>query len=224
MSVAGGDAPGRVAEPGHPDDGRAGRPRSRRAAWGVALGLGAVALVANELANALIVERFSDAARPDDLLFELLPYVRPARWLTLVALAVAFGTFLVDLVRRDLARFPAVGTVFALMYLFRAGIMVLTPLAPAQGDGPFIFSPPQYGMFPSGHVAAVTVLALLTPAGRGWQRRVQWSMVVLMSAGLVLAHGHYSIDVVGGLLLAYFVVHTWRCGRLFEPLSRVTGR
>ena len=53
---------------------------------------------------------------------------------------------------------------------------------------------------------------------------MQWSMVVLMSAGLVLAQGHYSIDVVGGLLLAYFVVHTWRCGRLFEPLSRVTGR
>ena len=110
------------------------------------------------------------------------------------------------------------------MYLLRAGIMVLTPLAPAQGEGPFLFSPQQYGMFPSGHVAALTLLAMLTPADRPRLRTLQRVLVAVMAAALVLAHGHYSIDVVGGLLLAYFVVHTWRCGRLFEPLSRVTGR
>lgn len=208
------DRPGPAADP----------PRSPGAAWAVCLGLGALALLATYLGNALIVERFSGAVRPDDLLFELLPYVRPARWLTVLALVVGFGVFLADLLRTDPSRLPAVGTVFALMYLSRAVLMVLTPLAPAQGEGPFIFSPQQYGMFPSGHVAAVVLLALLTPRNRPGPRRVQWLMLLLMVAGLLLARGHYSIDVVGGLLLGYVVVHTWRSGRLFGRFSRVTGR
>lgn len=199
------------------------RPASAAAAWGLALGLGVLALTATLLGNQLIIARLSGAVRPDDLLFELLPYVRPARWLTVAALVVGFGVFLLDVVRRDPSRLPGVGAVFALMYLFRALIMVLTPLAPAQGDEPFIFSPQQYGMFPSGHVAAVTLLLMLTPPERTWQRRVQGAMVVVMIIGLLLARGHYSIDVVGGLLLAFFVVHTWRSARLFAPLRQVTG-
>lgn len=199
------------------------RPASTAAAWSVALGLGVVALTATLLGNQLLIGSFSDAVRPDDLLFELLPYVRPARWLTVAALVIGFAVFLVDLLRHDPSRLPAVGAVFALMYLLRALTMVLTPLAPAQGDGPFIFSPQQYGMFPSGHAAAVTLLLMLTPPERTWQRRVQGAMVLVMIAGLLLARGHYSIDVVGGLLLAFFVVQTWRSGRLFAPVARVTG-
>lgn len=194
------------------------------AAWAVVLGLALLAAGATLLGNLLIVERFADAPRPADLAFELLPYVRPARWLTLVALAGGFGAFLVDLLRREPARLPAVGSVFALMYLARAFIMVLTPLAPAQGEGPFIFAAQQYGMFPSGHIAAVTLLALLTSPDRTWLRRFQWLMVLLMAAGLLLAHGHYSIDLVGGMLLSAVIVHTWQHGRLFGPIIRFTGR
>lgn len=199
-------------------------PRRQLQAWGVVLGLGVLALAATLLGNLLILERFADAPRPDDLLFEVLPYVRPARWLTLVSLAGGFGAFLVDLLRHEPRRLAAVGAVFALMYLLRAAIMVLTPLAPAQGEGPFIFAQQQYGMFPSGHVAAVTLLLLLTPATRPALRWFQGLMLLLMCAGLLLAHGHYSIDIVGGMLLSAVVVHTWRHGRLFSPIIRFTGR
>lgn len=202
----------------------AARPRSLATAWAVALTLGLLALGATLLGNVLITTRFADAVRPDDLLFELLPHVRPARWLTLTALVVGFGAFLGDLVRSGrTALLPAAGAVFAVMYLLRAGIMVLTPLAPAQGDGPFLFSLQQYGMFPSGHVAAVTLLAMLTPADRPRLRMLQRTLVVVMAAALVLAHGHYSIDVVGGLLLAFFVVRSWDREGIFAPLARVTG-
>ena len=54
-------------------------------------------------------------------------------------------------------------------------------------------------------------------------RRFQWSMVALMIAGLLLAHGHYSIDIVGGLLLAYFVATVWRHGTLFSPIRHAVG-
>lgn len=141
-----------------------------------------------------------------------------------MALVVGFGVFLADTLRRCPERLPAVASVFALMYLLRAGIMVLTPLAPAQGDQPFIFVPQQFGMFPSGHVAAMVLLVMLTPEDRPRSRAVQWLMAGLMVAGLLLARGHYSIDVVGGALLAYFVVSSWRGGRLFRRVSAVTGR
>lgn len=199
-------------------------PLSVPAAWSVALGLGALALAATLLGNVLILSQLTDPVRPADLLLDTLPYVRPARWLTVLALAVGFAVFLADLLRRQPGRLPAVVCVFALMYLLRAGIMVLTPLAPAQGDQPFIFTPQQFGMFPSGHVAAMVLLAMLTPQDRPRSRAVQWLLVGLMVAGLLLARGHYSIDVVGGALLAYFVVSTWRGGRLFRRVSAVTGR
>lgn len=204
----------------------AGRPvpRADRGTWAVTVALGALAAVATLLANLLLVRGYADAVRPDDLLFDLLPYVRPARWLTVVALVLGFGAFLADLLRRDgwtSRRLQEAATAFALMYLLRAVLTVLTPLAPAQGEEPFIFHPQQYGMFPSGHTAAGTLLLLLTPPERTGPRRAQWLALALMVAGLLLARGHYSIDIVGGLLVGYVVVHAVRTWRLLAPL---TGR
>lgn len=192
--------------------------------WWITVGLGLLAALTTVVANIVIMRGFPDAARPDDLIFVLLPYVRPARWLTVAALVLAFGVFLSDLLQRDgwaSRRLQEAATAFALMYSLRAGMTVLTPLAPAQGEEPFIFSPQQYGMFPSGHTAAITLLLLLTPTDRPWPRRAQWLALALMAAGLLLARGHYSIDIVGGLLLGYVVVHAVRTWRLLAPL---TGR
>ena len=145
-------------------DSRPGQPpRSLPVAWATAVGLGALAGVATWLANALIVSRFPDAVRPDDLLFELLPYVGPARWLTLAALAAGIGAFLWITLRTAPSTLPAAGTAVALLYLLRAGVMVLTPLAPAYSEGHFVFQQVQYGTFPSGHTALLTMLALLVP-------------------------------------------------------------
>ena len=79
--------------------------RADGATWAITVGLGVLAAVATVLANLLIVRGFPDAARPDDLLFELLPHVRPARWLTVVALVLGFGVFLTDLLRREVDTF-----------------------------------------------------------------------------------------------------------------------
>ena len=200
--------------------------RADGATWAITVGLGVLAAVATVLANLLIVRGFPDAARPDDLLFELLPHVRPARWLTVVALVLGFGVFLTDLLRRDgwaSRRLQVVATTFALMYLLRAGMTVLTPLASAQGEEPFIVTPQQYGMFPSGHTAAITLLLVLTPPARTWARRAQWTALGLMVVGLLLARGHYSIDIVGGLLLGYVVAHAVRSWPLLAPLTGRSG-
>lgn len=201
----------------------AGAPVHLGRAWALALALAALAAGTTWLGNVVILSRFPDRPRPDDLLFELLPYVPLLRYLTLTTLVIGFALFLADVVRRNLRRLPALVSVIAVMYTLRAGLMVLTPLASSQGDQPFVFAQQQYGMFPSGHVAVLAMLVMLTPADHVRSRRVQQVMLALMCASLVLAHGHYSVDVVGGLLLSYFVVQTWRAGRLLAWIKGITG-
>lgn len=197
---------------------------SRSRSWLVALLLLAAVGVTTLGGNRLILTMFPDRPYPRDLLFELLPYVEWTRYLTVIALVAGFSLFLYYAIRREPGRIPAFTAIFALMYLFRAAMIVLTPLGSAQGEGAFVFDVQQYGMFPSGHMAASLILVLLTSAERApVLHRVQALLAVLQLAGLVLAHGHYSIDVVGGALLAYFVVHVWTDGTLFDPLKRLTG-
>ena len=197
---------------------------SRVKAWLVSVGLLAAAGVGTLYSNRVILERFPDRPYPRDLLFELLPYVSWTRYLTVVALVIGFSLFLYYALRYEPRRIPAFTAIFALMYLFRAVMIALTPLGSAQGKGAFVLGVQQYGMFPSGHVAAALILVLLTSADRAPAlHRMQVLLVTLELTGLILAHGHYSIDVVGGLLLAYFVVHVWTDGSLFDPLKRLTG-
>ena len=197
---------------------------SRSRSWLVALLLITAVGAATLYSNRLILTMFPDRPYPRDLLFELLPYVGWARYLTVIALVAGFSLFLYYAIHHEPSRIPAFTAIFALMYLFRAAMIVLTPLGSAQGEGAFVFDVQQYGMFPSGHMAASLILVLLTSAERAPAlRRVQILLAVLQLAGLILAHGHYSIDVVGGALLAYFVVHVWTDGTLFDPLKRLTG-
>ena len=199
-------------------------PRHVLRAYLVSAGLLAAVAITSFAGNRLILSQFPDRPRPRDLLFEVLPYVAWTRYLTVAALVIGFSLFFYYVLRYEAGRIPAFAAIFALMYLFRAAIMILTPLASAQGEEPFVFAMQQYGMFPSGHMAASLILVLLTSAALAPGLRIaQWVMAVTEGAGLVLAHGHYSIDVVGGLLLAYFVVQVWTKGKLFDPIKRLTG-
>jgi len=196
----------------------------RLGAWLAAAALLAVVAATSILGNRLILSRFPDRPRPSDLLFELLPYVGWTRYLTVVALVIGFSVFFYYVLRHEPVRIPAFTSIFALMYIFRAAFMILPPLASSQGDVPFVFKTQQYGMFPSGHIAASMILVLLTSAELApGLRKVQWALLLMEGAGLVLAHGHYSIDLAGGLLLSYFVVTVWHHGRLFNPIKRLTG-
>ena len=147
-----------------------------------------------------------------------------ARYLTAAVLIAAFAIFVVFAIRSMPAEIPRFIAIFAIMYLLRAATMVLTPLASAHGEGPFVFALTQYGMFPSGHTAAAVLLALFTePAIAPRLRRVQTALAAILAVSFVLAHGHYSIDVVGGFLLAYFVERAWANGTIFEPVKRAMG-
>lgn len=107
---------------------------------------------------------------------------------------------------------------FGIMELLRAAMNLLTPLAgPLASNESFygILRFHQYGEFPSGHAASVYLALLLVDraqAPRIWTGLVVCLVVEIVA--LLVSHGHYSIDIVGGLLLSYFVFH-WFGPRVF---------
>lgn len=186
-----------------------------------ALALLAVAGGASLASSGLIQRAFPDRPAPRDLLFEILPFVSSARYLTAVAVFAALALLLIHSLREDRRHLHEHIAVLAVMYLLRAVIMLLTPLANAHGEGAFVFPLVQYGMFPSGHSAAVLLCVRLTdPARAPGLRRLMFGLAATVWIALIVSRGHYSIDVVGGMLLAYFVDMEWRHGRLFGPVTR----
>lgn len=78
----------------------------------------------------------------------------------------------------------------------------------------------QHGEFPSGHMAFVFLCMLLVDKAKA--PRIRAAMVVLVVAecvSLLVSHQHYSIDVVGGFLLSYFIYHEYTEGTWFNWLK-----
>lgn len=190
----------------------------------ISLSLLALAGITSLAGSLFIAARYPDRPTPRDTLFELLPYVNAARYLTAVALVAGFVLFIAWALRSSRADIPRFVAVFALMYLARSVLIVLTPLANSHGEGPFVFPVVQNGMFPSGHAAAALLFVRLTDAARAPNlKRTLLALAVVVWVALVVSHGHYSIDVVGGLLLAYFVDREWTHGSLFGPVKRLVS-
>ncbi len=66
----------------------------------------------------------------------------------------------------------------------------------------------QHGMFPSGHTYLTAVIFFLIDRTR--TPRLKTATGVLCIAEMILlllSHAHYSIDLVGGLMVAYLVNH-----------------
>jgi membrane-associated phospholipid phosphatase len=190
----------------------------------ISLSMLAVAAGASLGGSWFIAARYPHRPAPRDTLFELLPYSANARYLTAAALSVGLALFIRHAWVAVPDQLPKIISIFALMYLFRAVLICLTPLANAHGDGPFLIPVVQHGMFPSGHSAASLLFVLLTDPRRApGLRRLLLGLALIVWVTLVVAHGHYSIDVVGGLLLAYFCEREWSRGSLFDPLKRAIG-
>lgn len=199
-----------------------GRPSGRAIAFAAVIG--AAAIATSRVASWFIAARFPDRPMPRDLLLDALPYVKASQYVADAAVLLAMTALAVHLWRAAPRELPGVVTVFALAYLLRAALIVLTPLASPHGGGAFGFMPPQVGMFPSGHSANAMLCVLLVRTDRSRAfKAVVFSLAVAEWVALLLSRGHYSIDIAGGLLLAYFVWAEWTRGRLFDPLKHLTG-
>ena len=186
----------------------------------------AIGAVTSAVSSSLIDVWAPDRTRPTDLLLDTLPYVGWTQYLTDIGVFLAIGILLVYALRGRIERLPAMMAIFGIMYILRALIMPLTPLQGAAGNHAYygFIRLIQNGMFPSGHSAAAMLCIMLVrrcEAPRIYATALICGICVW--GGLLLSSGHYSIDIVGGLLLAYFVQNWYRTGVLLKPLRAVLG-
>jgi len=192
----------------------------------VALGVLATSGLTSFAGNILIMRRFADRPRPDDLILLLVPASRFAQYVTEAAIIGSLVLLAAYVFTRARETFAEVVAIFGVMYLIRSAVMVLTPVASAYaGQGPFGAIPlDQVGMFPSGHAAAAFFAFVLIDGERAPRMR-QGALVLMLVqwAALFASHAHYSIDVIGGILLGYFVWREWFQGSVFRPVQRLMG-
>ncbi|MEM4271777.1 MAG: phosphatase PAP2-related protein [Candidatus Pacearchaeota archaeon] len=94
---------------------------------------------------------------------------------------------------------------FGILYFLRAIFIVLTPLGnPGIGNNP-LFTGPTFlaGLYFSGHTAE-TFLAFLLVKKRAF-KIIFLTILFLIMFFLLVARGHYSIDIWAGIIFAYAI-------------------
>jgi len=178
----------------------------------MSIGLLAIAVIACFIASELIQTLYPDRPIVPDLLFDLLPNIPFLAYITdpiMAAAIVLIVYYACNQGRRHMGfYFFTVG----ILYMLRAPLMILTPLGRPTGNldsfGIFeIFGLKQHGMFPSGHVALAALFYFLIDGKR--HSGFKWAMAMLGVAEivtLILSRGHYSIDIIGGVMQAFIVI------------------
>jgi hypothetical protein len=143
-----------------------------------------------------------------DLILDNLPYYNVSLLYDIFCLfPIAFVLiYIVD--KKDYNRIPFFLVMAGIFYIIRGVFIVLTPF----GNPPMFmgsdsifkgFSKYELGVYPSGHVGNVFLMMLLVNS-RLYKRMILLCLVVVI-ATLFLARGHYSIDILSGLVFAYAI-------------------
>lgn len=110
--------------------------------------------------------------------------------------------------RQGFATLPEFLSKLGLMYALRALTIVLTPLASIQPNGSGhatpVLSNLYFGMFFSGHTASAFII-YYTDRYSKRTKLLKLFTASVVAISLILSHSHYSIDIVGGILVAYLI-------------------
>jgi membrane-associated phospholipid phosphatase len=163
----------------------------------------------------LIQWLYPDRPVVPDLLFTLLPDVPLLAFVTDPIMIAAIFLLFWYIFRHDRRDLPYFFFTVGILYAFRGPLMILTPLGRPTGNMDsygvsVLVNMKQHGMFPSGHTMLAAAIFFLIDGKR--HPGFKWATGLLCLAEmitLILSRGHYSIDIVGGVALSYFVVVVW---------------
>lgn len=186
--------------------------------WGSAIAVFAFGARLSKFASAIIIKDFPDRPMADDLLFRLFEYNLLLEYVTDVIAIMVILIAVFYMIRKGRKLVPYYMSLVGIFYSLRAVLNVLTPLQrPMVPDtlhglarlvSSDIMRPEMYnfGMFPSGHVGLTMLFYLIATkyASKGVSR-ILALLVIVESVLMVASRGHYSIDIVGALALAYLV-------------------
>lgn len=164
-------------------------------------------MLTNVFSSVLINQLAPNRAINTDLLFMFTPYVRGLQFATDPILIFALCLLIYYVVTKKKHSLSYYFIAFGYLYILRGIFLPLTPLGRPTGNNDpygYLGAIPQPGMFPSGHTAAICLAYLIIEERNSSLIKVlMLILIVLEVVVLILSRGHYSIDIVGGALLAY---------------------
>lgn len=169
-----------------------------------------LATIINFISSDFIQKLFPDRQPIIDSLFKITPYIGWTQYLTDIAVLVAPATILYFIFKKDLRHLPFYLFAFGTAYFLRGIMIILNPIGGAFGNMERYGITPimQHGMFPSGHTILVfCALFLSSQIASRLGRRLLIFLALVEVISLILSRGHYSIDIIGGILVSYLVVN-----------------
>lgn len=167
-----------------------------------------LAAALNFVGSEVIANYFPSRPVPGDLMFKVLPRLSWAYLVSDFANVFSFCLILYCMVHYCFVESPRFLLSFAIAFMMRAFIIILTPLGEINGgDGSFygVTFVRQLGAFPSGHTIMVVLAYLLIDRKRyPLLSNLALGSIIVEILALITSRGHYSIDIVGGALVAYF--------------------
>lgn len=157
----------------------------------------------------LIPKLFPNRVPIADTLFNILPYAPWTQYLTDLANVFSVALLLFYLFPRRWGKLPLVLAILGLGYLMRSIFTMLNPFGGPLGNIVHygLTTVHQYGEFPSGHVFLVTATYFLIQNDTPVLKKLALLSVTIEVISLLLSHGHYSVDIIGGWLIGYFTYH-----------------
>jgi membrane-associated phospholipid phosphatase len=175
-----------------------------RTLWS-ALGIFALAVTVCSLASFFSFHTVDELPHLPDRILTRIPVLH-ASWSYDILAILAMTLFIIYTGWKRPKEAPYFFILFAIAYTVRAVFISIAPLGePIGADTGLLkqwFGSYVHGMFPSGHTQA-GVLAILLAHGR-WKIALA-ILTTAMAVLLILARGHYVIDVLGAAIFAYAI-------------------
>lgn len=185
-----------------------------------------VATILSFCSSAFIRQYFPDRQPIPDLLFNILPYYPWLQDLSDIANIFSITTVAYYFFWGRSRQLPYALMIFAVAVLLRDIIVVLNPFGGPLGNYVHygLTTIHQNGQFTSGHTAIVMLAYFLVDKKESpiLKTALLVSIVVEIIA-LLLSHGHYTIDIIGGFLLSYVVFYEMQKYKKYWVIQYPTG-
>lgn len=174
----------------------------------LSFGVVLLATAANFFGGELIKIFYPNRTTINDFFYDHLPLIGWTQYFTDIFVLLSAGLILYYFIKYQLKYLPYLLMAFGIFYLFRSFMIVLNPFGGYYGNESTygITAIKQYGAFPSGHTGFAVVCYLMSDKTKSKPINIiLWLLALGEIITLLLSRGHYSIDIAGGLLLAYYV-------------------
>ncbi|MBP9818014.1 phosphatase PAP2 family protein [Candidatus Shapirobacteria bacterium] len=168
-----------------------------------------LSLVANYVGSYILSHLNLNLQPVNDFLLLIIPRIY---WMGYVADAtlLLIGALTLYSLRHNLKQMSFVINTVSFALFIRSFLILLTPTSNSFGIVEYTdllsFTKYPSGMFPSGHTicAFLSYLFIKSHPNKSLHT-LMFLLLILEIMALIASHGHYSIDIVGGLMLAYII-------------------